>query len=316
MKKTILILVLSIGIMSCSKNDNNDLDYISTWGKLNNIPFQGLEDVKFYNNNFGLICGIYGTLLKTENGGESWEEVIVGSNNSLVETFILNENEFFNSRLGLYKTNDNGNSFSELGDFSSQEATISSIHFFDSNLGLILKGGNVHKTTDGGQTWDITYNDGEYKNKMQFVSNNVGFISGGISYDYLSSGEFHKSIDGGNNWDQINITTSQITSMYFLNEQIGFISTFKDKFLKTQDGGLHWETIGDSPITFYDILFIDSNLGYGIGRNNIYKTEDGAITWINDYEDYESENLVFTSITKTPNGKLFAVTNEGDILKK
>ncbi|CAM1363409.1 conserved protein of unknown function [Tenacibaculum soleae] len=311
MKNLIYLFIMTLGIVSCSNDDN--LSSSSNWNIINNITNKNLTDIEFYNNDFGLISGSLGTLLKTENGGESWSVMNVGLNHSFVKAFILNENEFFTSRVGIYKTNNNGNTFNELGDLSNYSGSIFAIHFFDSSNGLIYKDGLILKTTDGGQTWDVVYNNAGFANIMQFVSNNIGYISGGISYDGSSSGEIHKSIDGGNTWNTINIQTSEITSMYFLSEHKGYFSNFNNQFFKTQNGGSNWEIIGTSPIVFYDIVFLDDNIGYGVGYNSIYKTENGGKDWEIDYENNE---MIFTSITKTPNNELFTVTNNGNILRK
>ncbi|WP_338356892.1 WD40/YVTN/BNR-like repeat-containing protein [Yeosuana marina] len=311
MKKLICLFILTLSIISC--NNDDDLSSYSNWKILNDVAYKSLTDIEFYNNDFGVISGSLGTLLKTENGGKSWSELNVGSNHSFVNVFILNENEFFTSRVGLFKTNNNGNSFNELGDLSNYSGSIFAIHFFDSDNGLIYKEGLILKTIDGGEVWDVAYNNAGYANIMQFVSSNVGYISGGISYDGNSIGEVHQSLDGGNTWNQINIQTSEITSMCFLSEQVGYFSNFENQFLKTQNGGENWEIIGSSPITFYDIVFLDNNIGYGVGNNSIYKTENGGRNWL---KDYENNDMIFTSITKTPNGNLFTVSNNGMILRK
>jgi len=311
MKHLVFLFILTFGIISCRKDKISPPS--SNWIVINKVTDKNLNDIEFYNNNFGLISGSFGTLLKTQNGGDSWQELNVGTNHSFTKSFILNENEFYTSRKGLYKTSDNGNTFSEIGNLSNFSGSIFAIHFFNSSVGLIEKNGQILKTTDGGQNWHSVYNNAGFASNMQFVSDNVGYISGGISYDGISYAELHKSLDSGNTWNRINIQTSEITSMYFLNEQNGFFSNFNNQFLKTQNGGLNWEIIGNTPITFYDIIFLNNNIGYGVGYNSIYKTENGGKDWV---IDYENDEMIFTSITKTPNDKLFTVTNNGNILYK
>lgn len=311
MKNLIYLFVLTLVICSCSNDDN--LSQSTNWNIINNVTYKGLSDIEFYNNDFGVISGDMGTLLKTENGGASWSELDVGTNHTFVKTFVLNENEFFTSRIGIFKTNDSGISFNELGGLSDYAGSIFAIHFFDSDNGLIYKNGSILKTIDGGQTWTVSYSNAGYASIMQFVSGNVGYIAGGISYDGRSIGELHKTMDGGNTWSPIDIQTSAIQSMYFLSEQIGYISNFDNEFFITRNGGSDWEIIGNSPIAFFNMVFLDDNTGYGIGGNAIYKTINGGKDWA---VDYENNKMIFTSITKTPNGKLFIVTNEGNILRK
>lgn len=310
MKKIIYLSVLICGIISCSNDDLSERN--NSWIQINKNPYNGLTDVEFYNDDFGLISGWFGTLLKTEDGGESWQELDVSINATFLKTFILNENEFFTSRGGLYKTTNGGNSFNELSNLSDYAGAILGIHFFDSNEGVIYKEGNIFKTTDGGNVWDITYTEAGFASTMQFVSKDVGFISGGITNGDSSIGEIHRTIDSGITWNFIDIALPEIMSMYFLDEDLGYIADFERQFLRTQDSGLSWQIVSSTPIIFLDLIFLDNNEGYGIGFNKIYKTEDGGETWI---KDYENDQMVFISIAKTPSKTLFVVTDDGIILK-
>jgi photosystem II stability/assembly factor-like uncharacterized protein len=61
------------------------------------------------------------------------------------------------------------------------------------------------------------------------------------------------------------------------------------------------------------IFKIFQNEGYGIGSNFIYKTINGGTTWL---KVCEVNTRILSSITKTPNGKIFLVGNDRIILKK
>lgn len=308
--KLLFFSILLFSLVSCS--NDNALHNSPSWEIINDKEYNGLTNIEFHNDDFGIISGSLGTLLKTENGGEDWQELNVGLDHSFVTTFILNENEFFTSRRGLYKTDDNGVSFTELSGLSNNGSTISAIHFFDSNNGIITQGGSILKTTDGGQAWDVKYRNIN-ANSMQFVSTDVGFIYGGFTSAGTTTGELYLSVDGGNTWNQGDVQTSEIMSLYFLNEKLGYFSNFENQFLRSRDGGLNWDIIGKSPITFRDIVFLTENVGYGVGYHSIYKTENGGETWV---KDYENNTMIFSSIAKTPNGQLFTVTSNGTILRK
>ena len=311
MKTKLIFIFLIIFIGGCSSD--SEIEHIKKWTKIESPTSNTLTDIEFLNDNFGVISGAFGTLLKTEDGGLNWQTLNVGINHSFMKIFILNKDEFFTSRIGLYKTSNNGNSFNELADLSNYAGTIFDMHFFNSNNGVIYKSGTIFKTNDGGQQWEATYNQAGFANKMQFISDKFGFISGGRTNDGGSMGEIHKTSDGGNNWTSVNLQTSQITSMCFLNKQIGYVSNFKKQILKTEDGGQNWETISTQPVIFHDIVFLDSKEGYAVAHNEIYKTVNGGIHWTSDYKN---SSMVFSSITKAPNGNIFIVGNDGKILSK
>ncbi|NOQ28282.1 MAG: hypothetical protein GQ564_23205, partial [Bacteroidales bacterium] len=311
-------ILIIISFVCCSE-DNNTPDPIPAGWERSTSPtgYKSLTDIEFYNNDFGVICGADGAVLKTENGGLDWQILNVGVSYSFMKVFILNENEFFISRHGLYKTNNGGRNFIEIGDLSSFGATIFEIHFFDSDNGLIYKSGRVFKTNDGGQNWEEVY-EGGFCDKMQFVSDKIGYLAGGASWDGMSYGELHKTIDGGNNWTNLGMTEEiynwEIMAMNFISEDTGFIANFNREIYITQDGGITWDKRCDKlPHFINDIIFLSKEEGYGAAYWGILKTTDGGITW---NWDYKNESFVLVSIAKTPDNKIVAVGNGGVILRK
>ncbi|MDY7396331.1 YCF48-related protein [Aureibaculum sp. 2210JD6-5] len=311
MKIIKLYLFLLALICSCSSDDSNSSE---KWIEVNSNTFNDLVDVEFLNENFGVIGGGIGTLLKTEDGGKNWQPLNVGLNDSFFKVFILSENDFFTSRIGIYRTKDGGETFVELGNSSGFGSSIFDIHFFDSSNGIICKSGTLYKTSDGGNSWNNVYNEFGFANKLMFPSNKVGYLGGGNNFDNVNFGELHKTIDGGENWSEITLPSemenSNITSIYFLTENIGYLSNVNNNLYTTKNGGLHWNKISSNH-NFRDMVFIDELTGYAIGGSSIFKTENGGLDWAKDYNDNQ---IILSSITKTPNNRIFAVGNNGKIL--
>lgn len=311
----LFIAILVVVSFACCKDDDKLKPLV--WEKIESHTQNNLTDIDFFNNDFGVICGGFGTVLKTENGGEDWIPLNIGIKYSLMKVFILNENEFFISRTGLYKTSNGGDFFTEVGDLSSFGATIFEIYFFDTYNGLIYKSGRVFKTNDGGLNWEEVY-EGGFCNKMQFNSDNIGYISGGASWDGMSYGELHKTVDGGNAWTDLGNTKEvyewEIMAMYFINDDTGYITNLNKEFYITQNGGVSWNLLSDSlPRVFKEIVFLSQDEGYGLSSRSIFKTIDGGISWKDEYTD---SSMVFSSITATPDGKLFVAGSSGIILRK
>lgn len=316
MKIGSLLLVLFIINYSCS--DNNDPIIPKGWEKISYSGNNNFTDIEFVNNNFGVICGSYGTLLKTENGGSNWQTINTGTSHSFFKVSVISENEFYISRAGLYKTINKGYSFTELGNFSNYIGTIFDLHFFDANNGLIYKNGLIIKTDDSGVYWDTVYHEAGYASLIQFPSNEIGYITGGASWDGMSYGEMHKTNDGGNTWINIGNTPDiynwEITAMLFFDEETGYFTNFNREFYKTNDGGLNWILVSDSlPRIFDEMVFLSNDEGYGLSSFSIFKTIDGGISWKDDYTD---SSMVFSSLAKTFDNKLFVVGNDGVILRK
>ena len=303
-------------VFGCSKSD--DVKELS-WKTMETPTTKELTDIYFSSNSFGVACGSFGTLLKTDDAGETWQNLDVGVVYSFSSVFVLAENEFFTSRIGLYKTINSGVSFNETGDLGSFGSTISDIHFFNSQKGIIDKGSTVYLTSDGGNNWIPVYPYESYARILEVTDNNTVYLAGGRTYDDIREGELHKSLDNGETWEKMNlpgeIDHSQITAIDFLSNQTGYISTFENKVYKTIDGGENWimkAILSFGPVV--DLLFLNENDGYLISHNKIYVTKDGGAHWHEEYQT-ESETLL-TSIAVTPNGTLYVSGLEGTILKR
>lgn len=118
----------------------------------------------FVNDDIGFVVGMYGAVLKTTNGGVTFDSLNVRaagntSNVDLFSVFFINEMVGFvgGANGALYKTSDGGNSWTNIS--LTNESYIYNIHFID-NLNGIITGskGTIAKTTDGGNTWNFLSN--------------------------------------------------------------------------------------------------------------------------------------------------------------
>jgi len=323
MKSLIKMLILFFTLVAfycCCKDENGNPVSNTDWERINSPNgYKHLSDVEFLNNDFGVICGSDGTVQKTVNGGSEWQAVNFGTLYGYRKVFILNEKEFFISNSGLYNTMNGGLSYTEIGNLSSWESGIFCIHFFDSDNGLIYQSGRVSITSDGGQNWEEVYQGG-FCDKMQFISDSVGYISGGATWDGMSYGEMHKTVDRGNSWTNIGTNPEvynwEIMAMYFINKDTGFIANYNKEVYLTHNGGITWTKLSDNlPRYLVDMVFLSQDEGYGISwYGGILKTNDGGITWTWDLKD---ESITLASIAKTPdNKKIIAVGSNGVILRR
>ncbi|WP_186755946.1 WD40/YVTN/BNR-like repeat-containing protein [Echinicola salinicaeni] len=305
------LFLLSIVFVSCSKN--NDLQ-LSNWEVLNTNTSQTIFDIDFSDNNNGLALISIGSCIITNDGGESWIEKQIVSNENLVSCFELNKNEIFVGRNRFFKTSDGGLNFNEYGQGEIDYASsIKSIHFFDSSTGIVLKAGRIYKTYDGGQSWVEKYSQSTYSDFIEY-SDNTLYVAGGITYDGNSFGELHKSENQGETWAEINLPMEiqnwQINTIDFINSDIGFISTFENKIYKTLDGASSWSLVKDFNGSIYNLAFIDEQIGYLTSGDKIFKTTNGGSTWNMDYQG----NIELYYIEKTENS-IYVSGRDGIILK-
>lgn len=251
-----------------------------------------IRDISFVDNRQGWALG-YETILRTQNGGETWEKL---SPPGFVPGGTIYFSDASNGWVnavdqGLLKTTDGGNTWSTISVNSYIR------QFFPLNAQIawaVTTDQTILKTEDGGETWDeyeFLYNVAA----MQFINEQVGWVAG-------YGNEILKTEDGGRTWiDQSfkgqggQIEINDFQDAFFLDEITGWIigngpgtgNQIGSYLLKTTDGGQTWHSqlLGSNsyPPLAQDIHFVDSQTGYIVGNENergvILSTTDGGQTW-------------------------------------
>lgn len=170
------------------------------------------------------------------------------------------------------------------------------MHFIDTDIGWAVDGGGqILKTTDGGQTWTQQYfNANHYFRSLEFYNDQIGFA--GTLSNSGSNGELLRTTDGGETWT--NITTNfpvsivGICGIAIADENTIFISGVFYGFayiMKSLDQGNSWEytDMGNYANGLVDIYFKDPNNGWAVGQSPqanglravILGTTNGGNTW-------------------------------------
>jgi photosystem II stability/assembly factor-like uncharacterized protein len=211
---------------------------------------QNLRSVYFVDATTGYAAGEAGTFLKTEDGGLTWDIIL------LDPSLKINCLYFTDAETGYIGG----------GKWDGSAWT-----------------GHVLKTIDGALTWnELNINPCPIVSAMQFPSATTGYIGAGYG-----SGNIQKTTDGGTTWTNQNISPPyEVTSLCFLNENNGYLLAYGRVF-KTTNGGNTWILACSSlpGSLYYSIWFTDSNTGYISGYEYsspdgmYYKTTDGGSTW-------------------------------------
>ena len=188
------------------------------------------------------------------------------------------------------------------------------IYFTDSNNGYSIFDTQILKTTNGGDTWFIQYqNTKDYWLSLYFSDIDTGFVVG--AYGYVT-----KTTDGGKNWIPLNSGTSlDLYSVYFADSKNGFIvgndGLGNNTFLKTTNGGNNWITLQVPKIigNLSSIYFTDKNIGYCVSDIGvIIKTTDGGNNWVSQIS-ITGNNLYSTYFNNSSTG--YVVGSNGSVLK-
>lgn len=182
-----------------------------------------LNSVYFIDSQKGFVAGENGIVMKTDNGGERWEQLYVSTSENLNGiSFISPDTGFIVGDKGVFlKTYDGGLSW--IQEDIPFNADFEAIKFVNSTTGFVvghgLNDGLVCKTTDQGRSWDFQTismdctgkNMSEFRDCDDIYLMNVSFLDqtsgivGGFAYNYTYGKRpfIVKTEDGGNTWRDI-----------------------------------------------------------------------------------------------------------------
>ena len=306
---------------------------------------QNLTSIFFTDINNGFIVGNAGTLLKTTDGGTTWNLKSLGTTVNLRSiSFLDSQNGYiFGPGKTFYKTTDGGNSWLNLSD--SIKYSFAAISFLDLQNGIAIQStpydtAKIYQTTDGGLSWnylskvysDIYYiclPDIYYLDENTIVAsgyrafNAVVYQStdGGLTWAFRLSGGNSSGGIGYNKMQFINSTTD------FLLANGGMTSCYSAYIYKTLNGGTNWVRVDDGTLPLCSSIFmLDQNNGFTVGKreicspgpgSKIYKMISGGNTWTQQLDNTTVylKDIYFVDsnngIAVGDNGVIFKTTNGG-----
>jgi LPXTG-motif cell wall-anchored protein len=268
------------GLAGASWNNDTKLTVFKTndggqsWSQ-NTFNIDCMRKAFFVSSNVWYALNYPGKIMKTVDAGQNWTEKTLPTTDWMESIYFIDENHGMvaGGNYKTYYTDDGGNTWAEKYIWCGNR--VNDFLFTSSNNGYaVCDNGNgvIHKSTDGGRTWNHVYSAAGRLNSISFPSQSVGYAGG-------ESGVY-KTTDGGNNWLQIPGPNagSGVEKLYFINEMQGFgISSIPGTSLggalfRTLNGGTTWEWL-PSGVPFIDIIFLNVNTGIGTSYNGglLYK---------------------------------------------
>ena len=239
------------------------------WIELQTGVTEDLYGVYCIDTNTVFVCGQNGVILKTEDGGNSWQEKYRESG------YHWYKIKFVDSNVGFSFGRDNNYK------------------------------GKLLKTIDGGETWmDMGCPFNAY-NYLSPSSCDLFLVD--TDTLYVASDQLMKSTDGGNSFSQLEIEWLNSTQDLYIEGNVGYIvwgmaGDFQGTHVaKTTDYGSSWEEFlsfdseeeGIEKVLFHDKDHVSIFGGFGYDENelsyeyNEIRTDDGFAT----YEWLQIENL-------------------------
>ena len=214
-------------------------------------------DISFANKNVGFISGSYeeeyGTavIAKTIDAGVSWEVIPVFINSGPIaqirSIYAINKDSIYatysgGNAPGVCFSQDGGFTWNYLAQFTDGVAYSNILFTKSHKTGFLCGGGSIFKTENGWIDWEEVLANSELGGigKFFFTDSSVGYAYGALIYDDVNAGSLFKTTDGGDNWSQLNSTYEAFTCLKFINYNVGYAFTFDNNIYKTEDGALTW----------------------------------------------------------------------------
>ena len=243
------------------------------------------NDVYFLNSRVGWVVGSYGTLIKTEDGGNTWKGQRIDDSRLTGVDFVDSYEGWAIGKDGaFYHTLDGGESWNQVvSQWLPSDEDFSKIVFMSDSIGFALGYKGVYRTMDRGSSWmnywlPVVPYRGAWG--MSFVDRNTGYLLGCRWLD-SDSIIIYKTTDSAKNWAGVNGSRSSIlrtiVTIHFVDENVGWAGG--GVVMKTIDGGMHWTTQVD-PASVRDFFFWNEQKGFAVGGQRILYTEDGGNNWV------------------------------------
>ncbi|GAB2769016.1 hypothetical protein GCM10027275_09600 [Rhabdobacter roseus] len=292
----------------------------STWTTVTLPTASGLEDIAFVDADFGWIASDT-QIYKTENGGSTWslqktvtacllsktEKVYALDRNSCWAFYTVCPNNLLTT--ALVRTSNGGATWTEHNivvpaNFPSP-FTVADVQFTDVQngyaIGRVFKrqfasgpgvnGGAVFRTSDGGQTWSMDYDNPyeTYPLSISFRNSSTGLVvgRGGLMVNVYSAGGIY------NNYftrTYQNLNSVAGVGNYLLavggtarDTENGPHPDSRAVTLTSTSAGQSWTKQENmNAYTLYQVKFKNNQFGWRVGYGVLSRTTDGGATW-NDF---------------------------------
>lgn len=238
------------------------------------------------------VSGDFGWLLRSTDGGATWQQVSAGSGQDLTAVRFVDHDIGWAVGDGFtaLRTEDGGQTWRHQNTGLNAFTTASSpsrLWAFSAQSAIVQLGwfGLTHSgfasTDDGGLTWtkqtSWPLGQGYFRSRLE------GWL---VSE---TGATMWTTVDGGNTWVMqptgLSYTYPRFTTdVFFVDAQHGWIAAYGYRVFRTTDGGQSWTTItpqGAISGAYRRIAFADPDHGWLVADHGmILRSEDGGTTWI------------------------------------
>jgi len=210
-----------------------------------------LNAVYFADSKRGWVGGDEGLVLRTEDGGRTWEQQPSGVADGVNDIYFRGkEDGYLLAANRVLATEDGGRTWRPSVSFAPADFN--------------------------GATPELY--------SVRFTSKRRGWMVGSVSRgDRVLDSLLLQTKDGGASWQRVSAPVRvELLHLDFRGEKRGWIVGDRGTILHTRDGGDTWlQQRADTTATLYHVEFRDDETGWAVGeRSTILRTTDGGATWL------------------------------------
>ncbi|HZT07600.1 MAG TPA: YCF48-related protein [Chloroflexota bacterium] len=283
---TCLALLRGQPVDTSTASAQGEVHYVPRWDLQNSGVDDDLRAVQFVDSLTGWAVGSNNTILRTRDGGQSWQRLVDRRPNGPEFTdvqFTSATDGWVGARGTLLHTTNGGDSWqpaNELARGVSGFGSGSSVGSTRFQTSLV----HVYRSDDGGRTWtalpgQLAHNDYEV---TFFTDSSHGWLA------RRGRGGLALTVDGGTTWQEVqqNLYCCGRSKIQFVNPSTGW--TFGQDaatILSTADGGQTWTgqfTGVRASSSLQDMVFLNEVVGYVLINSDsgiVVMTADGGATW-------------------------------------
>lgn len=290
-----------------------------SWSLLYDSRHEGIGEIEWLSTDVGLALGYdrlgedyENTLLRTEDGGETWQDVADMTTITWAWSIARVSPEVaYMGWDGIWQSTDAGATWSFLHDSTPGYG----LHFVDEDTAVATWATSLLRSTNGAQSFESAYTG-----TQGFLGLHVA-PSGAMSTSTLY--EVLVSADDGRTWTARDVPVADDGyaghRVAFATPSRGLAAGTHGMLAVTEDGGVTWEDIRiNDTSAFEQFQWLDADQVFMGGlaeeapawTEMVYKSDDGGRTWT-AVADFGSSLVNVFHLA--PDGRVYAGTNHGDI---